>query len=475
MSTKKISLFSPIGIFGIVAFSAVLLFAGNVNAQPSGLDIGPGISVNAWCFDKIPLPTNSPGEWCRYARSAKACNGLVDIYESGDDCRLKIPSIEPGVSGQENHYYYSGNQFCTEITGGSSPSKTCVPRTDIVQPTPIPKLEPAPGFQPLLEKSKTQLEIERKNKQLEQESEQSKQNLTQKVQDQYQKDRAAGLIEGEETHYGTVQILRDGKITSLDSYIKANAGDMIRTGSDGFIEYASDNGRAKLGPDTLGVVLGLDTSNKKIITSVDWDKDPSYKPELNHWEFYKNTLADLTDFIDKNRPNYLKSCAESNIYECSWGTVEFIHNGVGWFNEKIDKDFKKSMVLTPTVAMIPVGTEFSVAVAPDGATTVTTLNGEVVVMDLTSRKSVIVGMNEILAVPSTSKGLTTKELQQSLVTIDPNVIDKWWEKPTPFALGLTENQMIQWGIIFWVVGMIIILYVKRKQIWPKRYNKIITK
>ncbi len=428
------------------------------------------------CVAGIPKAV-SPSAACQWWRSYDACH--LDSYliqrassekliesESGDDCTI-IPT-EGG--GPPQHYYYSGNQFCIERgIGTPSYTKTCVPRTDIVQPTPIPKLAPAPGFQPLLEKSETQLEIERKNKQLQQELKQAEKELTQKVQEGYQKDRAAGRIIGEETHYGTVEILRDGKITSLDSYIKANAGDIIKTGNDGFMEYGLNNSRTKLGPDTLGVMLGLDKSNKKVITPLDWDKDPSYRPELNHWEFFENTAIDLMDFINQNRPSYLKSCAIGNVYECSWGTVQFIHGGVGWFNEKIEKDFPKNMIVTPTVAMVPIGTEYSVAVGQDGATTVTTLDGEVVVMDLNSRKLAIVGAYQTITIPKTDKGLTTAELQQGLTKVDPGSIDKWWEKKTQEQISPEMVKKIFIG--GWVVLFIIILFVKRKQIWPNKFLK----
>lgn len=431
-------------IIGIIILE-IFLFAGYVNAA-----------------------ITSPREACQFFKNTPE-KGLISVVsDTENECLVRVGDNNIGFG--YTRYYYSGNKICVENSGEyynlSSPQTEC---SDISKPTPTPKIEPAPGFQPLLEKSKTQLEIEQKNKQLQQKLEQASQELSQRVQEQYQKDRAAGLIKGEETHYGTVQILRDGKITSLDSYIKANAGDIIKTGNDGFMEYSLNNSKTKLGPDTLGVILGLDNSNKKVITPLDWDKDPSYHPELNHWEFWENTAVDLLDFIDKNRPNYLKSCAVGDVYGCSWGTVEFIHGGVGWFNDKIEKDFKRNMVVTPTVAMVPVGTEYSVAIGQDGATTVTTLDGEVVVMDLTSRKCVIVGAYQTITIPKTNKGLTTDELQQSLTNINPNSIDKWWEKKPQEQ---TNQEIIKMIIGGGVVLFVIMLFVKRKQIFQSRKSKL---
>ncbi len=454
-----------------VFFALIILFAGSAYAQTPATP-----EVDTSC-DGIPMPsesTGTPSGWCQYWRSFAACRersysdyGWKVESESSDGCTV---TSNIGYNGT-NHYYNSGNQFCVDLAIGTPRHFIkCVLRTDIVQPTPIPKLEPAPGFQPLLEKSETQLEIERKNKQLEQELEQSNQELGQKVQEQYQKDRAAGLIKGEETHYGTVQILRDGEITSLDSYIKANAGDIIKTGNDGFIEYSLNNSKTKLGPDTLGVVLGLDNSDKKVITPLDWDKDPSYQPELNHWEFWTHLVEDIVDFNVQNPPKFLYSClkATANPKSCGQDFATFLKDGVGWFQDKMEEDFPPKLVITPTVAMVPIGTEFSVAVAQDGATTVTTLDGEVIVMDLTSRKSVIVGAYQTITISKTNEGLTTAELQRSLTNIDPNSIDKWWEKPIQkngLALGNNSTKIIIGG---GVVLFIIMLFVRRKQIWPNK-------
>jgi hypothetical protein len=464
-------------------FVLTILFASGAFAQD--FQVPDPIPAKEAMDESAPI-INSPLELCQYYNSRVERSIFIGAVgnPTENDCLYKI-SDGMGNIGYI-HGYYSGNQYCQKSYGAYFNSAGLSDKTecrDVSRPTQIPKLEPAPGFQPLLEKSQTQLEIEQKNKQLKQELERAQQELSERVQEGYQKDRAAGRIQGEETHYGTVQILREGKITSLDSYIKANAGDIIKTGNDGSIEYGLNDSRTKLGPDTLGVVLGLNNSDKKVITPLDWDKDPSYRPELDHWEFWKNTAVDLIDFIDKNRPNYLKSCAQGNIYGCSWGTVEFIHGGVGWFNEKIEQDFKKNMVVTPAVAMVPVGTEFSVAVDQDGATTVTTFDGEVVVMDLMSRKSAIVGAYQSITIPKSTNGLTEAELLQHITKIDPSSVDRWWERSISeqSAFGLDPTKII---ILMAVFGFVMLLIIKRKQIWPNKFtatpalkegdNKIVT-
>jgi|GEM_PF-3462026 len=453
-----------------VFFALTILFAGSAFAQyadsPNPYNIPDPVPAQSTYVAPI---INSPLELCRYydGRSERSIFIGAVGNPTENDCLYKISD---GRNIGYIHGYYSGNQYCQKSYGAYFNSAGIPDKTecrDVSRPTQIPKLEPAPGFPPLLEKSQTQLEIEQKNKQLKQELERAQQELSERVQEGYQKDRAAGRIEGEETHYGTVQILREGKITSLDSYIKANAGDIIKTGNDGSIEYGLNDSRTKLGPDTLGVVLGLNNSDKKVITPLDWDKDPSYRPELDHWEFWKNTAVDLIDFINQNRPDYLESCAVGNVYGCSWGTVEFIHGGVGWFNEKIKQDFKKNMVVTPAVAMVPVGTEFSVAVDQDGATTVTTLDGEVVVMDLASRKCAIVGAYQAITIPKSTNGLTEAELLQRVTKIDPGSVDRWWERPISgqSAFGPDPTKIIILMAVFGFVMLIII----RKKIFPNKF------
>ena len=97
-------------------------------------------------------------------------------------------------------------------------------------------------------------------------------------------------------------------------------------------------------------------------------------------------------------------------------------------SQDIDADYKWQMMTIRNPLLInDISTEFTVEVADDGTTTVTTLDGSVLVTDMTSRKSVIVSANEQLSVPESSTGLSEQELQQSLTKIDTNSIDKWWE------------------------------------------------
>jgi hypothetical protein len=146
-----------------VFFALTILFASSAYAESMDeyfqrMDLDSAATQS--CIAGLPKPA-SPSAWCQYYRSMNVCylGRLIQratgeqIIESasGDDCTI-IVDVEGG--GAQHHFYYSGNEFCSE-TGIGTPrrSKTCVPRTDIRQPTSIPKSE----------NSKTQLEIEQNN------------------------------------------------------------------------------------------------------------------------------------------------------------------------------------------------------------------------------------------------------------------------------------------------------------------------
>jgi hypothetical protein len=91
----------------------------------------------------------------------------------------------------------------------------------------------------------------------------------------------------------------------------------------------------------------------------------------------------------------------------------------------MDDDYNNRIVLTPRAAILPVGTQYMVQVAPDGATTVTTFNGTVIVMDLISREGVVVETNHKVTLPNSSTGLGEQELQQLITEADPESADQW--------------------------------------------------
>jgi len=265
------------------------------------------------------------------------------------------------------------------------------------------------------------------------------------------------------SYEGEVKLTRGGVVFSLNSNFNVVPGDSIKTGDNSQLKLVSDDSTTILEEDTLAYMLHLDFEKNEIVSAPGWDEDPNYKHEFDNLKFWSDTLLDLADFVDKNRPTKIIEPCEESISDCAWGFVDFIKEGAAWFDEKIEKDYGKRIVVTPTAAVIPIGTKFIVEVAPDGATTVTTLNGTVIVMDLKSRKSVILEVNQKITIPNTSKGLGEQELQQSLTEIDPKSIDKWWikDKEKPESKTIIFPTILLMVVI--AVGIIILLAKKRKK------------
>lgn len=267
-------------------------------------------------------------------------------------------------------------------------------------------------------------------------------------------------------HYGGIEIIREGISFPANNDIRVFPGDTVKTGPDGFLELVSNGRTVRIGSDTLGRMLGFDMADGRVTVPRDWDTDPEFKNKLDDLEFWRSTLNDLKDFINENAPIYAIDCGLNNIIGCPWGMLEFIHSGTQWFDEKMAKDFGKSIVVTPTAVVVPVATEFTVQVNQDGATTLTVLEGAAVLMDLKSKKSAIVEVNQQLMVPKTDAGLSTAELQQRVADIDPATLDRWWDKKPASAPNSTtgilneKNMIIGSATIF---GLLMILILLRQK------------
>lgn len=169
---------------------------------------------------------------------------------------------------------------------------------------------------------------------------------------------------------GIVQIKKSSSTIwkPADKILSLDPGDTIRVGANGSVELFLDNERIKLGPNTE---LYLNNPEKAII-------------DLE--------MGKLRIYIEKG---------QKPVFQ----------------------------IMTPTVCAGCVGTrgtEFAVEVGVDGSTTVIVLEGTVPVQDLTSGHSVSLTANQQLVVPKTLEGLSEQAMQQSIITFDPNTIDKWW-------------------------------------------------
>lgn len=429
-----------------VFFTLIILFASSAYAQ---LPFTPvKVEADTSCQDRIPKPTESPSGWCQFWRSMGACQEseltFKVVYDSGDDCKV---TSDIGMNGSW-HYYYSGNQFCSENNIGTARySKICVQRTDIVQPTPIPKLEPAPGFQPLLEKSKTQLEIEQKAAQ----------------KNSVPKAPPKALPKPDPTDvYGSPTILRNGNIVAFKPGFNINPGDVVETGDGITAELISAGGAIYI---------------RKGGTTVEFLGSRDNKVEPQSWPTLEDVKSELKSFA--------KNCSSSDYSACKDYTATIVRNGDVFFSEKMrdkfpdgmltafNEKFPHGIVASVTTVMKEFGTEFGVTVAPDGATTVETLEGSVLVMDIISKQSVLVGANQSITIPKSTKGLTEAELLQRITKIDPSSIDKWWEISIfeQITSNLDSTKII---ILLAVLAFIILIIRRRKQIWPNKFTAIPT-
>jgi len=132
------------------------------------------------------------------------------------------------------------------------------------------------------------------------------------------------------------------------------------------------------------------------------------------------------DQIDLGPMTRLTLVANEYEYELLLGKIRaFIQKMVG-----------KWEVRTPRFAMSIRGTEFTVNVDEDGTTTVTVLEGTVVVRDLTSNVGMTLPRNQMVVLPSIQGGLTQQDMFGGVKVVWPESIDRWWEKD----LAATEEQ-----------------------------------
>jgi len=105
-----------------------------------------------------------------------------------------------------------------------------------------------------------------------------------------------------------------------------------------------------------------------------------------------------------------------------------------WLKQEIEKKFK---VRTPSAVTSVRGTEFTVEVAEDNATTVTVFEGMVDVQDRTSGSNVTIATNQTLTVHPVPGGLTPQEMSALITEVDPASVNRWWETSTPSTYSLT--------------------------------------
>ncbi len=239
-------------------------------------------------------------------------------------------------------------------------------------------------------------------------------------------------IAGEKVEYveGTVRLLRKGGTMPATADLAVQPGDLVKVPEHGVVEILSSGNALWLGGDTEMGVTGLKFDDPQSVISPDEPLDPqNFRLERDDMAFWKGLFTDIVDFNLSNPPKFLKSCLSPEVVAvqpCSKDTATFLYKGFLWFDHKMEEDYGSGMVVTPTAAITPNGTVFLVEVAGDGATTVRTFEGSVIVTDLKSRKSVAVGANQKVTVPKTAKGLSVAQLREGLSADYVKPGEAWW-------------------------------------------------
>lgn len=110
---------------------------------------------------------------------------------------------------------------------------------------------------------------------------------------------------------------------------------------------------------------------------------------------------------------------------------------------------KRLEVRTPAAVAAVRGTEFTLNVGNDGATTVTVLQGSVEVRDLASNASVSLEPSQGITIPKVPGGLQQQDMLGRVTAVTPGLIERWWEDlpatsdvSTPIVIDLPFGFMV---------------------------------
>ena len=176
--------------------------------------------------------------------------------------------------------------------------------------------------------------------------------------------------------------------------------------------------------------------------------------ESDEYPFLRNTLTNMmivsAAFADAMAPCAIVGAGLPVIWAACTGTVVlFVSAGLLLYQHHVNDYSGIGVILTPSAAITHGGTDFTVGVDANGTTTVTAINGSVIVMDIRSNNSVRLINDQSITVPKTAKGLSTAELQQRVVYANPALIDNWWDKPPAKAAPLAAQKPVAGG--YWAV------------------------
>ncbi len=142
----------------------------------------------------------------------------------------------------------------------------------------------------------------------------------------------------------------------------------------------------------------------------------------------------------------------------------------GGLHTQVEKSNRKFEIKTPTAVVAVHGTEFTIDVDADGATTVMVFDGAVSVTDITSKNGITLVMGQSATIPKTQAGLTQQDMLGRVKYAPPGSVDKWWEK-TPASTASPTGEppwravaivFLAIAVIFLISGQVFAAQLKRK-------------
>ena len=224
---------------------------------------------------------------------------------------------------------------------------------------------------------------------------------------------------------GNVEIARgeSGEKLQANAGTEVKAGDILVTGSesDTIVGIVSKNGLVQLWKDTATMFVGIESRPDSDGTEVVLTLQPRATAcqglsdsALMSCDLFYELLAE-SGIPEHLALEVLGTAVILSIWE---GTVHFVSGDY-------EGELTINLILTPTAVIIPRGTEFTVEVASDGTTTVSTFQGFVEVVDLVSGDSITLGADQRLVLPAVG-GLSEDEMRSLRTAFDPKSVEQWW-------------------------------------------------
>lgn len=255
---------------------------------------------------------------------------------------------------------------------------------------------------------------------------------------------------------GNVEIAKgeSGEKLQASTGSEVNVGDILVTGSDSdtIIGIESKNGLVQLWKDTATMFVGIERRAESNGTEVVLTLLPRATAcqglsdsALVRCDLFYEFLAE-SGIPERLAPEFLGTVVLLSM----WQGVMHFHSG------DYEGELTIDWILTRNVAIAPFGTDFTVEVASDGTTTVSTFEGVVIVVDLVSGDRVRLGSNEQLVLPEVA-GLSEEEMSSLTTTFDPNTVTRWWEPQPLFqAQALTIGLPVAAAALIVAIGAIVL-------------------